>query len=71
MRDFNGQCERCGVKTGTHTMSFFNTDLICMECKDKERKHPDFEKAREAEEAACREKDFNFPGIGLPEDLKG
>jgi hypothetical protein len=47
-------------------MSIFNTDEICMECRAEERKHPDFELARKAEEEACRRGDFNFPGIGWP-----
>jgi len=47
-------------------MSFFNTQEICINCKQSERQHPDFEKARRAEEAACREGNYNFPGIGWP-----
>jgi len=46
-------------------MSYFNTDSICMECSKKERARPDFEKAREAEEAAVRSGDYNFPGVGF------
>ena len=38
-------CERCGTETNVHTMSMFNTQDICMDCKDKETKHPDYQKA--------------------------
>jgi hypothetical protein len=50
-------------------MSKFNTDIICMDCKDKEREHPQFKRAVDAELAACMRGDYNFPGIGKPADL--
>ena len=31
-------CDRCGKKLTIRIMSWFNTDCICMECKDKESK---------------------------------
>ena len=51
-------------------MSCFNTQLCCVECLLKERAHPEFPRAVAAEEAAVRNGDMNFPGIGLPEDLR-
>jgi len=45
-------------------MSRFNTDLICPDCEDEERRHPDYEKAAAAELAAVRAGNYNFPGIG-------
>ena len=62
-------CERCGKQTNTHTMSMFNMENICMECKDKERKHPKYREAQEAERQAVRNGNYNFPGIGKPADL--
>ena len=50
--------------------SMFNADQICMDCKDEEEAHPDYEKARAAESAACLAKNYNFRGIGLPADLR-
>lgn len=50
-------------------MSYFNEDLICMECKDKERAHPDFKRAQDIEVAAVKSGNYNFPGIGKPRDL--
>ncbi len=57
-------CERCYKNTLAHTMSIFNTQTICLDCKDEEKTHPDYEKARDAELAAVRSGDHNFPGIG-------
>jgi hypothetical protein len=50
-------------------MSLFNTQMCCSECIEKERNHPRFEEARDAELTALHEGNYNFPGIGLPEDL--
>lgn len=50
-------------------MSLFNMDMCCMECIDKEKKHPKFKEASEAELNALQQGNYNFPGIGLPEDL--
>ena len=43
----------------------FNTDTICLECADTERKRADYEAAREAERAAVAAGDRNFKGVGL------
>ena len=50
-------------------MSIFNTDILCMDCLEKERKHKDYPKAAEAERKAAMSGDFNFQGIGRPKDL--
>lgn len=47
----------------------FNTEMICMDCKSKERKHPKYEEAREAERQAVLNGNYNFEGIGKPNDL--
>lgn len=62
-------CDRCEQETRITTMSIFNTDTICMKCKAKEREHPQFEAARQAELAACKQGNYNFAGIGKPADL--
>ena len=51
------------------TGSYFNTQIICGECDDKERAHPDFILAHEIESAEVAKGNYNFPGIGLPADL--
>jgi len=50
-------------------MSRFNTDIICRKCEDLERAHPQYKEAQEAELAACKRGDYNYPGIGKPADL--
>ncbi len=62
-------CDRCQVKTLSTIMSFFNQDVLCMDCKDKEKAHPRYAEAVKAEFEACNSGDYNFPGIGKPEDL--
>jgi len=63
-REWHGRCHRCGKESLIHTMSRFNTDLICMECEEAEHAHPRYQEAVETEAAACRRGDYNFPGIG-------
>lgn len=68
---FPTHCQRCGadlVKTGS-IVSKFNTDTICLDCKDRERKHPDYPAADAAELAAVQRGEMNFPGVGCPRDL--
>lgn len=62
-------CDRCGQKLVIRIMSRFNTDTICPECEAKEKKHPLYERAMEAEMNAVRMGNYNFPGIGKPADL--
>ena len=58
-------CDRCGKDLkGGRMMSMFNTDCLCLDCLDKEKRHPDYEKARQAEHEAVKRGDFNFKGIG-------
>lgn len=59
-------CDRCGgsLKEG-RIMSMYNTDCICMKCKDKEMDREDYEKAVKADHEHIRNGDYNFKGIGL------
>ena len=63
------KCERCHNETNVTTMSRFNTQVCCMDCIEKEKKHPDYLFAEAAELAAVRAGDYNFKGIGLPAGL--
>lgn len=58
------KCERCGKQTNITIMSMFNTQTICMACKDAEEKDPRYKDARAADEDAIRGGDLNFRGIG-------
>lgn len=50
-------------------MSKFNTDELCLDCKDYEEEHPGYVEADLAETESVRRGDMNFPGIGLPKDF--
>lgn len=63
-------CQRCHKPTGTTTGSYFNEQMICLECEAKEKAHPQYEAARAAELQAVKGGNYNFPGIGLPPDLR-
>lgn len=63
------KCDRCKKETMSYILSFFNLDMICSDCKEKEKAHPDYAKAVAAENEAVRNGDAMFPGIGKPGDL--
>jgi len=50
-------------------MSRFNTDMICMECEDRERAHPKYAEAAAAELRQVRAGNYNYAGVGKPHDL--
>lgn len=64
-------CDRCGRESLTHTGSWFNLEQICLQCSKQEKAHPLFEEAQRVERAAVKQGDHNFPGIGLPAELRG
>jgi len=59
------KCDRCFSNMHTHIMSWFNEDIICMDCSVRESERPDFTKAKEAELNAVKSGNFNFKGSGL------
>jgi len=63
-------CERCNANVKFIRKSMFNPEMICNICHLKETSHPRFEKARQAEQDSISKGEYNFPGIGLPGDLK-
>jgi len=70
MNLFPNVCQRCGGSTNNcTTMSMFNTQVICQDCRQRESQHPEYEKARQADTEASRNGDRFFKGIGLPNDL--
>ena len=58
------KCERCGKTTNTHTVSMFNIQSICMDCKKEEKKHPRYKEAVKADLDAIKNGNYNFEGIG-------
>ena len=63
------RCQRCQATTDHTIMSMFNTQIISMACKDKERRHPRYHEAVNADCEAVQRGNTNFLGIGKPEDL--
>ena len=60
------KCDRCGGPLDEgRTQSMYNADVICMECKRRERGRPDYGRAVEADIAAVKAGNWNFKGIGL------
>ncbi len=58
-------CDRCGGSLeGGRTMSMFNEQCICMDCKKKEKERPDYRKACDAEHEAVLAGNRYFKGIG-------
>lgn len=56
-------CDRCkGPTNNTTTTSMFNMDVICMNCKEEEKKDPEYEAASKAELEAIRKGVKNYPG---------
>jgi hypothetical protein len=56
-------CDRCGGSTnGITTMSMFNEDVICMSCKEQEKKDPEYGAASKAEIEAVRRGERNYKG---------
>lgn len=64
VRDWTGECHRCYNQSEFHIMSMFDCALICMACHEGEMKHPDYEKARQAEADAVKAGNLNYSGIG-------
>lgn len=57
-------CDRCGKDLkNSRIMSMFNTDCICLDCKDKERSDPDYQKAVDAELEEVKKGNYKFKGI--------
>ena len=43
---WGGFCHRCLVTVSSYSMSWFNEQLICVDCSDAEANHPKYKKAR-------------------------
>ena len=57
-------CDRCGASLERgRTMSMFNTDCICLKCKEEEQKDSEYKKALEAERQQVQKGNYNYKGI--------
>ena len=63
------KCDRCGGSLkGGRILSMFNTDVLCLKCKDEECKRPDYKAAQEADMAEIKKGNYNFKGIHFEEE---
>lgn len=60
------KCARCQDEVILTVMSRFNLEIICLDCEDIEKKHPDYEYAKEKENEEVRKGNMNFRGVGWP-----
>lgn len=58
-------CDRCGAPLTVRIQSMYNSDVLCMACKEAEQKRADYRDAAEADNAEIRKGNYNFKGIGL------
>jgi hypothetical protein len=43
----------------------YNEEVICMSCKDAEKKRSDYKQAHDADVAEIKKGNYNYEGIGL------
>jgi hypothetical protein len=60
---YRDKCDRCGEPTnGSTTMSIFNEDVICMDCKKEEKNDPEYDAAVKAEYEETMKGNRDFKG---------
>jgi hypothetical protein len=57
------KCERCRKETNVTTMSWLNTQTICMDCSEREENHPRFKEAKERERQEVLNGNYNYKGL--------
>jgi hypothetical protein len=58
------RCDRCGGSLdGGRIMSMFSEACICMDCKEKELKDPEYDKAINADHEEIKRGNYNFKGV--------
>lgn len=65
MKQDTSHCMRCktSLEGKTYIMSMMNEDIICSICKEEETRHPDYNKARQAELEAVKKGIRNYGGL--------
>jgi recombinational DNA repair protein (RecF pathway) len=56
-------CERCKKTTNIITTSYLNTQELCPECKEEEKKHPLYPFAKEIERQEILKGNYNYEGL--------
>jgi hypothetical protein len=62
------QCNRCADPLLVYTMSRYNRDILCTQCREDEKDLPSYAAAEEAEIKQVRRGNYNFAGVGLSSD---
>jgi hypothetical protein len=57
------KCERCRVLTLVTTMSWLNQDMLCLDCKEKEKKYPRYLDAKKIESKYVKSGNYNYRGL--------
>ena len=65
----NHKCDRCYKDSNILQGSYFDVDMLCIDCNSKEQNHPNYKLAKEKELQQVRLGNFNYQGIGKPNDL--
>lgn len=66
MSMYRENCDRCHQPTNrVTTMSMYNEEVICMSCKDAEKKRSDYKQAQDTDNAEIKKGNYNYEGIGL------
>ena len=63
------KCGRCNKETDNFTGSFFDMEMICIDCNKIEKAHPLYEEAKRIEHEQVVKGNYNYEGIGLPSDF--
>lgn len=57
-------CDRCGGSLkGGRIMSMYSTECLCMDCKDKESKRPDYGEGVKADHEEIKKGNYNYKGL--------
>ncbi|MBG9544642.1 gamma-glutamyl cyclotransferase [Cytobacillus firmus] len=57
-------CDRCGGSLkGGRIMSMYNTNCLCLSCKDKESERADYGEAAKADHEEIKKGNYNYKGI--------
>ncbi len=62
-------CQRCFKDANCLIMSMFNTDMICIKCSEKEKGHPNYDKAVQEDIEQIKKGNYNYKGIDKPTNL--
>jgi hypothetical protein len=61
---------RAGDLLSTNLSSWFNTDMLCPDCRQAEALHPLYAYAQQEAFIKAQTGNYCFTGIGLPQDLQ-